>query len=241
MPNPPISVVTPTTGKDGLFKLIDSLRAQSVPYVHIILTDDKREGKFLYPDPQTMFPMFPNDLNSSDLKGVDGSCRYNITIPGSFVQGRAYGSALRSVGMMAANTPYITFADDDVWLEKSHLETLLKAVEKKEWAFSRRKVWKNTENGLQYLGIDNFESVGNSPDRKVPYEMVDNNCMIFSRRFGSSGAVLYRETCEYNDDRLLYAFLKQYAGEPGKTGLATVNQICPKKLETMFEQLCTKE
>ena len=130
--------------------------------------------------------------------------------------------------------------DDDVWCEKNHLSSLLQAIDRKEWAFCKRKVWKNTENGLSYIGIDDFESVGDSPSRKVPYEMVDNSTMIFSRRFGTSAAVLYRETTEYNDDRLMYAFLKKHAGEPGKTEMATVNQVCPQKLEAMFEQLCTK-
>jgi len=68
--------------------------------------------------------------------------------------------------------------------------------------------------------------------------MVDNNTMIFTRRFGTSGAVVYRETKDYNDDRLMYAFLKEHAGEPGKIKEATVNQICPKKLEAMFREYC---
>jgi hypothetical protein len=70
--------------------------------------------------------------------------------------------------------------------------------------------------------------------------MVDNNGMIFHRRLGSSGAVLYRETSEYNDDRLFYAFLKQHGGQPGKSEMATVNQICPSRLEQMFRENCTK-
>jgi hypothetical protein len=72
--------------------------------------------------------------------------------------------------------------------------------------------------------------------------MVDNNCLIFKRRLGSSGAVLYRENNgEYNDDRKMYAFLKQYGGIPGKTNKATVNQICPTRLIPMFKENCTKE
>jgi hypothetical protein len=68
--------------------------------------------------------------------------------------------------------------------------------------------------------------------------MADNNTMIFSRRFGSSGAVIYRETTDYNDDRMMYAFLKKHAGEPGRLEEATVNQICPEKLEKMFRRYC---
>jgi len=236
MKNRLITIITPTTGKVSLYNLINSLNNQTVPFVHILLWDDKREDAFLYPDPSTLKTESPFGTNLAN----DNLSRYSIVIPGSFVQGDAFGSALRAVGMMAANTPYITFADDDVWFEGNHLETMLKSLEGHEWGYCKRKVWKKSEKGVEYIGVDEFESVGDSPDRKVPYEMVDNSCMIFTRRFGASAACLYRETRTYNDDRLMYSFLKQYAGQPGKTNLATVNQICPKRLEPMFEGLCSK-
>ena len=232
----PITVITPTTGKDGLFKLIDSMNKQSVPYEHILLWDDKRDDKFLYPDPKTFETLSPYNV-AGFSETSKGSMRYSIVIPSNIVQGPAAGSSLRSIGMMAANTPYVTFADDDIWWEENHLKTILKEVEGKGWAYCKRKVWSNK---MEYIGIDEFESVGDSTDRKVPYEMVDNNCMIFHRRLGSSSAVIYRETQEYNDDRLMYAFLKQHAGIPGKVNEATVNQICPERLEVMFRQYCTK-
>lgn len=192
--------------------------------------DEKRQDKYLYPDPLTLTVKDPLSLKSDN--------RYSVVIPCFFVQGRAYGSSARSVGLMLATTPYVTFADSDVWWEKDHLETLLASVKGKEWAYCKRKIWKSSTD---YIGIDNFESVGDSSTRKVPYEMVDNNCMIFSRRFGTSGAVLYRErNGEYNDDRLFYKFLKQYAGEPGKTGMATVNQICPVRLQEFFMRNCDR-
>jgi len=233
-----ITIITPTTGKNGLFKLIESLKGQSVPFRHILLWDDKREDAFLNSIPTPLDAPFdfirvkqPEELNSDN--------RYSVIVPSSFVQGGACGSSLRAVGLMLADTPYVTFADDDVWLEPSHLEDMLKAISSTDsnWAYCRRKIWASAE---ECIGIDNFESVGDSEDRKVPYEMVDNNCMVFKRRFGTSGAVLYRETKEYNDDRLFYGFLKQHAGVPMKVSMATVNQICPKRLDTMFRQNCTK-
>lgn len=225
---PAVTIITPTTGKSSLYKLIKSIDEQEIPYVHLLLWDDKREGDFLYPDHNSMQIRQPKDLDSDS--------RFSIIISGNMVQGAASGSALRSIGLMIANAPYVTFADDDVWYEKEHLKNMLALVNGRGWAYCRRKVWKN---GSECFGIDNFESVGNSSDRKVDYEMVDNNCMIFNRRFGSSAAVLYRETQTYDDDRLMYAFLKKYAGEPAITKMATVNQICPKRLEEMFRQNCT--
>ena len=235
MDKPIITVITPTTGKDSLKKLINSLDNQSVPFVHILLWDDKREGAYLYPDPKTFVVADPFKVEISR----EGAVRYSIVVPGNFVKGSASGSALRAIGLMAANTEYVTFADDDVWYDLNHLENMLSVIqsEKKEWVYCRRKIW--TAKG-EYLGEDHFESVGSGSSRKVPYEMVDNNTMMFSRRFGTSGACLYRETTEYNDDRLMYTFLKEYAGEPAKSEAVTVNQVCPARLEQMFRQNCTK-
>ena len=71
--------------------------------------------------------------------------------------------------------------------------------------------------------------------------MVDNNCMIFKRKYGVSAACLYRNTEDYNDDRLMYNFLKQYAGVPAINIKASVNQVCPERLVEFFRTNCTKE
>jgi hypothetical protein len=140
--------------------------------------------------------------------------------------------------MMASFTDLVTFADDDIIWEENHLLDMLEALDGKQWGFCKRRIWTNLPNGeFEFLGIDEFESVGE--DAKTPYKMVDNNCMMFRRRLGVSAACLYRETKEYNDDRLMYAFLKEYGGDPGKTNRATVNQTCPKRLEHMFRTHCT--
>ncbi len=89
------------------------------------------------------------------------------------------------------------------------------------------------------MGVDRFESVGDNPSRRVPYEMCDNSCMIFRREFGVHAAILYRETKEYNDDRLMYQFLKQPAGLRGQTGKATIHQTCPVKLVGFFKKNCS--
>lgn len=232
MNNTSISIITPTTGKNGLKKLIQSINSQGVTFEHIILWDDKREDEFLYPDAQTIKTKDPYSLNE-----IGNNKRYSIVVPGNMISGSASGSALRSIGLMAASSPYITFSDDDVWMDDGHLKSLLAAINGKSWAYCKRRIWESEDT---CIGVDDFESVGDSPNRKVPYEMVDNNSMIFSRRLGTSAAVIYRETQEYNDDRLMYAFLKQYGGEPGRTNIATINQICPSRLRAMFNQFCTK-
>jgi len=228
MPTPLISIITPTMGEPSMVKMMKSLYAQDIDFEHIVLWDNAWAGD----DNSVVDCVEPEEI-------CDGSWvkSFNIDMPGKMVQGIAAGSALRSVGLMAAKGEYVTFADSDVWHEPNHLQNLLDTVKGKQWGLCRRKIWNTTG---EYLGVDNFESIGNSPERKVPYVLVDNNTMIFERKFGASGAVLYRETQEYNDDRLMTEFLYKYAGEPGISEEATVNQVCPQKLESMFEKYCTK-
>ena len=228
MASPLVSIITPTTGSDGLYKLIDSIAAQDVDFEHILLWDEKRHDRFSGAGQDGGGPTSPHELDADN--------RYSIVIKGAFVQGKAVGSALRAVGLMAARGQYVTFSDSDVWHESDHLETLLATVRGRNWGFCRRRIWRS--DGV-CLGVDNFESVGESEHRRVPYVLVDNNTMIFDRRLGVSAAQLYRETTQYNDDRLMTQFLYRHAGLPGLSTMATVNQVCPSRLERMFEQYCT--
>lgn len=230
-----ITVITPTTGKDSLFNLIESVKSQGVPVEHLLMWDDFRQGQFEGKTPLNNPSNLEDESYERDLNYEIKS----IVIKGNMVQGDAKGSALRAIGLMAAKGEYVTFADDDVIWEKNHLATMLKSIEGKQWAFCKRRIWTKLPDGnFEFLGTDNFESVGE--EAKTPYKMVDNNCMMFSRRFGTSAAVLYRETVDYNDDRLMYDFLKKHAGLPGKTMEATINQVCPDKLVSFFRTNCTK-
>lgn len=228
---PLVTIITPTTGKDSLFFLIESIKKQEVNVFHLLLWDDVKEGRF---NSNEQYYLSPYDLNDSDT-GSYTSMSIDIKSKMSF--GLATGSALRSIGLMVAFTDWVTFADDDIVWEKDHLKDMLNNVNGKNWVYCKRNIWTESNGSYEYLGVDEFESVGEKA--KTPYKMVDNNSMMFNRRFGVSASCLYRETKEYNDDRLMYSFLKEYAGDPGVTNQATVNQVCPKRLETFFRNNCT--
>lgn len=216
-----VTILTPTTGRPSLLTLIDSVDRQigSGPITHLLLWDDKREPEA--PEPESL----------------ECSHRWSLVMPGGFGKmGNAPGSALRALGLIAAVTPWVTFADDDVHWDSDHLASLLTAASGRRWSSTLRRVWASP---TEMLGIDRFESVGDDPARRVPYEMLDNNCMLFRRELGSQAAALYRETIEYNDDRLMYAHLKVRAGVRGVTGRATVNQICPPRLTEFFRKNCS--
>jgi len=235
--DPIVTIITPTTGKDSLFRLIDSIIEQKTPVCHILLWDDVKVGKFKsFEDSK----MRPSDLENKYSEQYNYYNIINIDIKHKMTNGIACGSALRSIGLMSAFTSLVTFADDDVTWDSNHLCQMINAIQNKNWAYCKRKIWNELENGkIEYIGVDNFESVGENA--KTPYKMIDNNSMIFKRELGTLAAYFYRETTEYNDDRLMYDFLKKHAGEPGKTDSASVNQICPKRLYKFFKDNCDRE
>ncbi|HTW73485.1 MAG TPA: glycosyltransferase [Steroidobacteraceae bacterium] len=218
---PLLTIITPTTGRRSLLRLIESVRSQDagVAVVHLLLWDDKRE---------------PGGPTPAQLEAPD---RMNIVLPKGFGRfGHAPGSALRSIGLIWATTDWVTFADDDVWWDRSHVRVMLEAAAGHNWASTLRRVWSPAG---AVLGVDRFESVGDDPQRRVSYEMCDNNCMMVQRSFGVAAAPLYRETRHYNDDRLMYAFLKRDAGPRGRTGTPTINQVCPERLIEFFRLNCS--
>jgi hypothetical protein len=216
-----VTIITPTIGRPSLQRLIESIdkQTESGMTMHLLLWDQHR------------------DSNARTPESYNSERRQSIVLPaGTGRNGDAPGSPLRAIGLMCARTPWVTFADDDVSWHAEHLALLRVAMAAKHWASTLRTVWSPTG---ERLGVDRFESVGDDPTRRVPYEMIDNNCMIFERKLGVAAAWLYRETTQYNDDRLMYEFLKKSAGPRGRTGSATVHQICPERLIGMFRSHCS--
>jgi Glycosyl transferase family 2 len=217
-----LTVITPTTGKPSLIRLIESINKQTIAsrVFHFLLWDDVRDAAAQQPDAYD-----------------SPQCRALVLPAGFGRNGAAPGSPLRAVGLMAAQSPWVTFADDDVSWDPDHAEALLAAGEGHNWVSTMRRIWSPNQ---EYLGVDRFESVGDDPGRRVPYEMCDNNVMAFRRELGSAAAPLYRETKAYNDDRLMYAFLKQHGGPRGRTTRPTVNHTCPARLVEFFQLNCAR-
>ena len=216
-----ITVITPTTGKPSLDNLIHTMEQQAFQgtIFHLLLWDDVRHSS----------AKSPESYNAKN--------RLSLVLPeGLGRNGSAPGSALRAVGLMTAMTPWVTFADDDVRWDESHLAALAVAVQGVHWASTLRTIW--SPSGVR-LGVDRFESVGDDPGRRVRHELCDNNCMIFRRELGAKGAVLYRETRAYDDDRLMYQLLKASGGPRGATGKPTIHHTCPERLVTGFQKLCS--
>ena len=218
-----ITVITPTTGKPSLDRLVSSIDRQAPggATFHLLLWDQMRDAAAKAPE------------------SYNAARRLSVVLPAGLGRnGNAPGSPLRAVGLMTAMTPWVTFADDDVRWDDDHVAALTDAAQGVRWASTLRTIW--TAAG-ERLGVDRFESVGDDPGRRVPYEMCDNNCLVFRRELGTAGAVMFRETRDYNDDRLMYRFLKSSGGRRGATGKPTIHQICPDKLVEFFRRECSPE
>lgn len=219
-----ITIITPTIGRNSLIKLMDSIESQSVKNIthHIMMWDEYR----------IIDGLTPENLETEN--------RQSIVMRGHFGRnGLAPGSPLRAVALMVANTPWITFADDDVWWDKHHIEKIVDTINTTncDWLTTHRHIWKSETD---YIGVDRFESVGDALTRTVPYEMCDGNTIVAKREFGVMAAHLYRNTVNYDDDRLMYNYLKTNAGARGIIENATIHQICPHKLVPFFESQCSE-
>jgi len=234
MSKPLITIITPTTGRDSLDFLIDSIKNQNISVKHILLWNDKREGRFLFPSLQNINPVLTQALPPSSLE-VE---QENYTSTCVVTKGNLKTSSLKSIGLMMADTDIVTFADDNVMWEQNHLELMLSLMRPSNWAYCRRKIWSKLPNrDFEYLGVDEFESMGD--EAKTEYKTIDNNCLLFNRRLGTSASVIYRETKEGNDDKLMYEFLKKHGGNFAKTLQATVNIVCEDKLVEFYRTNCT--
>lgn len=223
MKSPLVTVLTATIGRSSLDTLIDSIDKQPCrdQIMHLLLWDDVRA-------PEAKEPSSFNGQNRFSIVAPPATARYGDSVSGP----------LLAMGLMAAKTPWVTFADDDIRWEPNHLKTLLDSARGHNWAYSLRRIW--TPNG-ECLGIDRFESIGDQPTRKVDYEMCDSNSVLFKREFGTKGANCFRESTAYNGDRLFYLFLKKYAGPGACTNQPTFNQTCPDRLVDFFKEGCSAE
>ena len=92
-----------------------------------------------------------------------------------------YGGALKTILSYAANSRYVTYLDDDNWYARDHLDTLVRAISGKAWAFSLRYFVETVTGDL--LCPDAWESLG--PERGVYAEsqggFVDTNCFLIDK------------------------------------------------------------
>jgi glycosyltransferase involved in cell wall biosynthesis len=203
-------VITPTTGKDTLYKAIDSVANQTIPTEHLVVLD----GLAAY------YPNFPN------IK--------TITLPENVGANGWYGHRVYAAMPLMVNADYILFLDEDNWFEPNHVETMIAKIKSKDlmWAYSLRKI--HDEAG-EYICDDDCESLGRWPtfyDHTLNF--VDTNCYCFKREY--LVGLAHHFYGQWGADRPFYKAVAKALPSFGCTGEATVNYRAPERLMKMFEE-----
>ena len=222
MSNPLITVITPTdcNRADGLLRLRESLLAQTMSdWRQVIVSDDVRK---------------------IDERCLGDQRIETLVHPRQVCVHTAPGASARALGLQWATTPYVTFCDDDCWFESQPLEQLVCGcrVFEKRWGWSLRRIWSNSG---ECLGVDKFESYGEKGI--TSYKMVDMNSLVMAASLGYRFSAINRALQTYDEDRRLYQWLRDDidAGRAYESHSATLNQVCPRRLEMMFKEGCSPE
>ena len=205
-------VITPTTGKDTVFKAIQSVKDQTMTTEHLVVLDgvQKADG------------YIPKDL----LKIIE--------LPENVGGNGWYGHRVYAAMPLMVNADYILFLDEDNWFEPNHVETMINKIRSKDlmWAYSLRRIC--DERG-QYVLDDDCESLGRYPtfyDHTLNF--VDTNCYCFKRDY--LVRVAHSFYGQWGADRPFYKAAASTLPSFGCTGEATVNYRAPERLLGMFAE-----
>ena len=211
-----IMVITPTTGKDTVFKAIESVKAQTIPTEHMLVIDGAKSW-----------------VNFNNKGTIADICTH-VTLPENVGGNGWYGHRVYAAMPLMVNADYILFLDEDNWFEPNHVETMINKIKSKDlmWAYSLRKIC--NEAG-EYVCDDDCESLGRYPpvyDHLLNF--VDTNCYCFKREYLVSVAHTFYG--QWGADRPFYKAASTNLPSFGCTGEATVNYRAPERLLGMFRQ-----
>jgi len=215
------TIVTPSVGRRSILKLKEQLRKETVPYVHFIMMDSKRE---------------PASLTPGQLED-DRTFVYDIRHPLYPPAQARMDVYLRGIGILMARTDYIRCCDDDVWPEAGHLTRVTEFMESKKLDFSwcLRRMYDRDGNKI---GIDGFEAIG--VKNKFGYNLLDNSSLFYNRKAAMILAQVFLNNTVYGDDRLTWDPLNQFCRGDFIPEILT-NHMAQPHLTEFFKQNCTPE
>jgi|GEM_PF-1144515 len=203
--NPQVAVITPTTGSPYLAKAIESIQKQSFQDVVQLIVVDGIEFE---------------EKVQAIVNGFDPAKYRVITLPYNTGKNGMNGHRIYASFPFLINSEYIFFLDEDNWLDKDHVSSIVTTIEEKslDWAYSFRKIY--TQHG-KYVCDDHCESIGDYPAYSGKRGLVDTNCYGFRR-----SALIKASPYWYHPlgaDRYFYHHLKRVAPNYRSTGLFTTN------------------
>lgn len=221
MQTPVITVITPTLGNPSLLKLKESLRAESVPYLHLVLWDNNRVANALKPE---------------DIEDDRTFC---------YVMRHSYHQYpkqrndihLRALGVLMTNTPYVCFKDDDTWVENNHFRKVLGFMysRKLDYTHVLRNMWYfcRESNTYNLIGVDRFESTGEP--NKWGYCLIDNSSIYLKLEAARDLARNFLDFEIYGDDRQTKNFLDSKGAKGELYARVLVNHIAKPELIEFFK------
>jgi len=177
-----VTIVTPTTGTLYLKQNIESVQNQTYKQIQHLIFIDGREHLDKVSDIIKSIPNLKNNIDIIPLPYPTGKDRFNGH--------RMYGSS-----PYFAKGDFISYLDEDNWIDPDHIDSLIRTVEGKSWAFSLRKIVDSDGN---YVCNDDCESLGKYPSVLNDEDyFVDVNCFFLSREIAlQTSPIWYRKARE---------------------------------------------
>lgn len=215
------TIVTPTMGRKSLLNLKEVLREETVPYVHFVMMDSKRDADALS----------PGEIED------DRTYVYDIRHPLYPKPNARMDVYLRGIGIMMARTQYIRCCDDDVWPETGHLSKITPFMRDNslDFAWCLRRMYTRER---EVIGIDRFEAIGDK--NKFGYHLLDNSSLFYNQRAAMILAQVFIQNPIYGDDRLTWEPLHRYCKGKFYDGVLT-NHMAQPHLTDFFKQNCSVE
>jgi GT2 family glycosyltransferase len=155
-----VTIITATTGSDYLSQNLKSVQEQTYGDIqHLVVVDGEEHLD------KVVMQLEANDNPNIDLlilPYATGTEQYN-------------GHRIYGASTYLAKGDYICYLDEDNWLERNHVQSLMDIVPDDGWAASLRKIVDPDGN---YICNDDCESLGNWKSVIDDY-FVDVNCFFF--------------------------------------------------------------
>ena len=181
-PRYPVTVVTPTIGTPHVRQAIESVQAQSYPYVRHLVVVDGGEHRARIEDLLPRSPSRPIDI---------------IVLPATIGGGGFNGHRVYGAAPYLADSRFLAFLDEDNWFASDHLERLMAGITATgaAWGFSLRRIV--GEEG-QFLVDDDCESLGPVASwADATVHLVDANCYVLRRDLAlETSPVWYRRVLD---------------------------------------------
>jgi glycosyltransferase involved in cell wall biosynthesis len=202
---PSVALIIPTTGAPLVRECIASALAQTHADVRPFIVID---------GPEFIAPF------QAATAGMDLSrCRIAV-LPVNVGRNGFYGHRVYAAFSHLVDTDYVSFLDQDNWVEAEHVASLLQAVARQgwDWAFALRRVF--SEDG-RYLIDDESQSVGPWHVSPTLQKLVDTNC--YCLRTDVACRVANHWHGGWGQDRVFYNALAQAFPNFGCSGRYTLN------------------